>query len=41
MVEREIVVHQVHADGPVTPRQARQVARTLIAAADEVGELTD
>jgi|SRR5271166_823681 len=41
MVEREIVVHQLHADGPITPRQARQVARTLIAAADEVGELTD
>ena len=41
MVEREIVVHQLHADSPITPRQARQVARRLIAAADEVGELTD
>ena len=40
-VEREIVVHQLHVDDPITPQQARQLARALIAAADEVGELTD
>jgi hypothetical protein len=35
-VEREIVVHQLHADHPITPQQARQVARALVAAADDI-----
>ncbi|MBZ4622562.1 hypothetical protein [Mycobacterium avium] len=34
-VTRHISVHQLHADNPVTAAQARQLARTLVAAADE------
>ncbi len=39
-VAREVVVHELHADDAITPTQARQLARALIAAADEVDELT-
>jgi hypothetical protein len=35
-VEREIVVHQLHADDPIMPQQARQLASALVAAADEI-----
>ncbi|WP_374023928.1 hypothetical protein [Mycobacterium sp. HNNTM2301] len=35
-VEREIVVDQLHSDDGLTVAHARQVARALIAAADEV-----
>jgi hypothetical protein len=35
-IEREVVVNQCHADDPMTPRQARQLARALIAAVAEV-----
>ncbi|MDO2354655.1 hypothetical protein [Mycobacterium avium] len=34
-VEREIVVHDLHADHALTVSHARQLARALIAAADE------
>ncbi|ABK68025.1 hypothetical protein [Mycobacterium avium] len=34
-IEREIVVHELHADHGLTIQHARQVARALIAAADE------
>jgi truncated hemoglobin YjbI len=37
--ERHVVVHELHADNPITAAQARQVARALIAAADEVDAL--
>ena len=40
-VKREIVVHQLGAADPITPQQARQLARVLAAAADEINELTD
>jgi hypothetical protein len=39
-VKRGIVVHQLHADDPMTPQQARQLARALIAAADDVDRWT-
>jgi hypothetical protein len=39
-VEREIVVHQLHADEPITPQQARQLARALVAAADDIDRWT-
>jgi hypothetical protein len=35
-VHREIVVHQLHSDDPITPGQARQLARALIAAVAEI-----
>jgi hypothetical protein len=31
-----VVVHQLHADYPISAAQARQLARVLIAVADEV-----
>lgn len=34
-VEREIVVHELHADNALTVKHARLLARALIAAADE------
>jgi len=34
-VQREIVVHPLHADEPTTAAQARQLARALRAAANE------
>jgi len=37
--ERYVVVHQLHADYPITAAQARQLARVLIAVADEVDRL--
>jgi hypothetical protein len=39
-VVRDIVVHQLHSDDPIMPRQARQLARALIAAADEIDRWT-
>jgi hypothetical protein len=33
-------VHRLHADDPINPAQARQLARALIAAADEYETLT-
>ncbi len=41
VVEREIVVHQLHADYPITAGQARQLARALMAAADELDRMTE
>ena len=35
-VDREIAVHHLHMDNPLTPSQARQLALALLAAADEV-----
>ncbi|BBY36310.1 hypothetical protein MMAN_04440 [Mycobacterium mantenii] len=40
-VTRHISVHQLHADNPVTAAQARQLARTLMAAADEADMMAD
>jgi 2-polyprenyl-3-methyl-5-hydroxy-6-metoxy-1,4-benzoquinol methylase len=34
------VVHQLHADSPINAAQARQLARALVAAADEVDGLS-
>jgi hypothetical protein len=38
-VRTEITIHQLHGDYPFAAAQAREVARALIAAADEVDEL--
>lgn len=35
VVEREIVVHQMHRDGPITIAQARHLAAALTAAVEE------
>ena len=35
-VRREIAAGPLHPDNPITPAQARQLARALMAAADEV-----
>jgi hypothetical protein len=39
-LERLMHVHRLHADDPINPAQARQLARALIAAADEYETLT-
>jgi hypothetical protein len=39
--EYYVVVHQLHADYPITAAQARQLARVLIAVAEEVDGLGD
>jgi len=39
--EHHVVVHQLHADDPITAAQARQLARVLIAVADEVDAVGD
>ncbi len=35
-ITREICVNQLHAGIPITPAQARQIARALMAAADAI-----
>ena len=37
--ERNITVHQLHADDPLTVEQARRLAQALIEAADEAKEM--
>lgn len=38
-IVRDIVVHELHADEPITIEQARRLAAALIAAADEVEQM--
>jgi hypothetical protein len=39
-VERDIVVHQLHADNPITLQQARLLGEALIAAVDDAAQIT-
>ena len=38
-VQRQIVVHHLHGDEPITPGQARDLIAVLIAAADEIDQM--
>jgi hypothetical protein len=40
-VERQIAVSPLHEDHPLTIEQARQFARALIAAADEIDQMSE
>jgi hypothetical protein len=35
-VKREVVVHQTHADDPLTPSEAMQLVRALVGAVQEI-----
>ena len=40
-VEGDVVVHELRCDDPITPAQARQIARALVAAADIVDRMAE